>query len=973
MSMPTVRQSLADSVRQARESGQNLPLSVNQRVVIVCGMHRSGTSALAQMLAACGFHLGGPLLNDAVPDNPDGYWEHAEVVALHERLLACLDRTWHGRHGAAPLPAQWLLWPETIQAAQRIAAILQRELSVHDTWVVKDPRISRLLPLWKGVLEDLSLDGRVIHCTRHPAEVAASLEARQSMPLEQAHSLWTRHQSDLLATCPPGWHIPVLHEALMDDPAGTLRRLLDALGRSVSEDALQSAIQRLKPALRHHRATTPVPRGAVGSTAGTASDSIDVPHSEHGCVLIVMRTCNRPAFLQRAIRDILAQRYQSWRLWIVNDGGAAEPVDRVVAPYQAALQGRCTVRHLHENGGMEAASNVALREGGGRFIAIHDDDDRWHPDFLVRMTETLDATGQQGVVCATWTVHERSEATGIITLGEEPFEAGTESITLAALSAYNRFPPIAFLYRRDALERIGLYREDLPVLGDWEFNLRFARAFEIGCLPERLAYLHRRPEADAAPNSNLALHRRIDIRLRSELRLPWHLNHGTIDRPLFRAREVFGRFGELIPSRAHAQSLADPNDHFNFERVGDVWVALGPDARWVYSLAEKLVPGTLYIVHFRLGSLSAGSKPALSLSAERPGSGHDTIRLQHAPGGDYRVLIAPRQTLSHLRIAPLDRPGQVVPLGVRIQPVAAIALEALARPAAQGPRLPDFLCIGAQRSGTTWLHRNLAAHPRVWVPPAKEIHYFDEIHRGEAQIWRTLRRRHLATVLQSASAQTHALQWAFDFAAARSIDDAWYASLFTLAGGEVQAGDFTPAYAILPEAGVRHVQQIMPKAKILFLLRDPIERAISGAIHELVRVKGVVRPTRAAVLQELASAENQLRCDYRRTLATWERVFPATQIGIFFYDDIKHAPQDCLRRICQFLGLDPERARFSHLQDVHNANPNVLSAAEHRALAIQLSVSMMPLLTWLADRFGGHATRWLQRAQALVEAPDKTA
>jgi hypothetical protein len=141
---------------------------------------------------------------------------------------------------------------------------------------------------------------------------------------------------------------------------------------------------------------------------------------------------------------------------------------------------------------------------------------------------------------------------------------------------------------------------------------------------------------------------------------------------------------------------------------------------------------------------------------------------------------------------------------------------------------------------------------------------------------------------------------------------------------------------------------------------------MSGAIHELVRVQGIARPTPAAIAQMLSSAGNRLRCDYRRTLETWEQVFPATQIGIFFYDDIERDPEGLLHRVCRFLGLDPAQAHFSHRHDVHNANPNVLSADEHRALASPLAVTLMPLLTWLADRFGGHAARWLQRARAMV-------
>src|SRR4051794_27736950 len=82
------------------------------QAVLVLGMHRSGTSAMAGALALCGFATGSDLM-PAAADNPKGFWEHAGVVAIHERLLRALDRPWHDPR---PLPDDWLDHPAVLEA-----------------------------------------------------------------------------------------------------------------------------------------------------------------------------------------------------------------------------------------------------------------------------------------------------------------------------------------------------------------------------------------------------------------------------------------------------------------------------------------------------------------------------------------------------------------------------------------------------------------------------------------------------------------------------------------------------------------------------------------------------------------------------------------------------------------------------------------------------------------------------------------
>jgi GT2 family glycosyltransferase/LPS sulfotransferase NodH len=954
-------------------------------MIMVTGMHRSGTSVVAQLLDACGFDLGGPLLQESVSDNSDGYWEHAEVVAINEGLLDALDRTWHGGHGASALPEGWLSWPQTLEAERQLKIIVQRELTQYSTWVVKDPRFCRLMPLWGRVLKALAVSYQVVHCIRHPKEVTASLATRQDMPTELAYNIWQVHQTDLLRDCRDVMRIPVSYDALMREPEAVLTELLSALRAPRTQDLVRKAAAKVKPAYRHHRTidsdqAVPVHLSKVqtchalyvqllsGQAPDLFPDSATVV--EHGSVQIVMRTLDRPAFLSRAIRDVLAQRYQDWQLWIVNDGGATEPLDATVAPYLFALRGRCVVRHLISNVGMEAASNLAIREGQSTFIVIHDDDDRWHPDFLVNMTQALASSGRVGMVSATWVVHEHTAKDKIVFDRSELFEPGVSEPSLESLLIRNRFPPIAFLYRRSAIEQVGLYREDLPVLGDWEFNLRFAKTFDLAFLDDRLAYWHKRPPSDPRPNSNNQTHLRVDLRLRSEQRMPMQRRQGLVDFPMFRARDLHGPHVHAMATSRRAQELTSPLGHFNLNRLADTWVGTSEDPFWIFKFSQPLTSDGLYIVSFNLEGLQNGEAPQLFLAPDIKFTLAHSIRLPHDASGHYHLLVSPKVTLTHLRLDPFDRPGGVKLKGLRVNPIPAPSLNAVEIPTHWIPRLPDFLCIGAQRSGTTWLHQNLAAHPELCLPFVKEIHYFDEVHAENQTSWRAFRERFLSQILESRATEKDAgtVSWALNFAAYRQIDDHWYASLFSDAPKHQQVGDFTPAYATLPRQGVQHVHLLMPKAKIIFLLRDPVQRAISGAVHELVRVQGVINPSLAQLMAQVELEQNRRRSDYRQTFAEWDTFYPASQIGVFFFDDISEDPRGLLAKVCDFLGLPHAPSVMDHPEKIHNANLFVLPDADQQRLVKHLSKELLPQLHWLAARFGGHASRWLRDAELVMGA-----
>ena len=246
--------------------------------------------------------------------------------------------------------------------------------------------------------------------------------------------------------------------------------------------------------------------------------------------------------LRRALDDVLSQTYPDWHLVVVNDGGAPEQVDALVAERADAFAGRVTVIHGVTSIGMEAASNAGARSRDSEFIAIHDDDDTWHPDFLTRTVAHLDGPGRAegGVMVRTEIVHERIEGTDIFEEDRAIFWADIHEVTLFDLIKVNRAVPISLLYRRGVHDDIGWYDESLPAVGDWVFHLRLLQANTVGFIDgDPLAFWNQRPTA-AGPlgNSVIALadrHRHFDLLVREQHLKQWVDDNG-LGLPMYLAK-----------------------------------------------------------------------------------------------------------------------------------------------------------------------------------------------------------------------------------------------------------------------------------------------------------------------------------------------------------------------------------------------------------------------------------------------------
>lgn len=171
-------------------------------LILVVGMHRSGTSLLGNLLSRAGVSLPGPLIAGD-QHNPEGYFERADITDLQERLLIALDRWWPSAQGIHPLPSDWLCRGCTHTTLDQLHALLVRDSAKQSSpWAIKDPRTSLLLPLWRRLAGELQIPLRLILAVRHPSEVVQSLCHRDGdaagMTARRAELLWWRHNQAVL-------------------------------------------------------------------------------------------------------------------------------------------------------------------------------------------------------------------------------------------------------------------------------------------------------------------------------------------------------------------------------------------------------------------------------------------------------------------------------------------------------------------------------------------------------------------------------------------------------------------------------------------------------------------------------------------------------------------------------------------------------------------------------------------------------
>jgi hypothetical protein len=236
---------------------------------------------------------------------------------------------------------------------------------------------------------------------------------------------------------------------------------------------------------------------------------------------------------------------------------------------------------------------------------------------------------------------------------------------------------------------------------------------------------------------------------------------------------------------------------------------------------------------------------------------------------------------------------------------------------------PDFICVGAQKAGTRWLYDQLAFHPEFWMPPVKELHFFDGAAPGfrkakrlqgriETDLDKLNRNRIADSTRPLGERDLRFMDGYLQLFANRPLmkDKAaaveHYARLFNEKGAE-KTGDVTPAYSKLDDDHVEKIVRRFPGVKVVFIAREPVERAWSAlgmaARQAKSRVKQPVSP--ATVLKFLKRKDVAGRSHPSHTVARWKKIAPEGQFAYFFFDDLRTQPADLRSRVLRFLDADP--------------------------------------------------------------------
>lgn len=289
----------------------------------------------------------------------------------------------------------------------------------------------------------------------------------------------------------------------------------------------------------------------------------------------------------------------------------------------------------------------------------------------------------------------------------------------------------------------------------------------------------------------------------------------------------------------------------------------------------------------------------------------------------------------------------------------------------------DFLCIGAQKAGTSWLHYNLSRLPEFSLPPIKEFHYFDRDHKYPTEnklaetrlakrikqrwFWSFLKRKVMNAVKEKDwKSVRFYLKWSFS-----NYSDEWYVSLFESYTG--YTGELSPGYSILDKEDILQMFRLLPKVKLIFLVRNPIERTWSGFKHVNKKNFDSQKINSDDIIKFIESNGPSMRSNYIRIIDNFLSIYPKEQFLLCFYDAILDNPKglmnDILNHICENKNIS-----FSHL-DLDKIIHKSPTADCPQEIKEYLKIKYHDQIKELSEKYGGYFTRWYD--ETYLESSNK--
>lgn len=217
----------------------------SRTLVLILGMHRSGTSYISKLVSKLGLPFGDRLMPPG-RDNPEGFFEDLDVVALNDRILSDCGCSW----SSLKEPDYNELIRGMSESYQHAMNLLQDRFDrFGPVFALKDPRMCRLLPFWRAAIINSNIRTKCIVVVRHPHSIATSLFKRDGFDLEKSVTLWHSYMLSCSCEMHPSWDRMIVdYDSALDYPRRENARIAGFIG---FKDPIEGAIEAPRVDLRH--------------------------------------------------------------------------------------------------------------------------------------------------------------------------------------------------------------------------------------------------------------------------------------------------------------------------------------------------------------------------------------------------------------------------------------------------------------------------------------------------------------------------------------------------------------------------------------------------------------------------------------------------------------------------------------------------------------------------------------------------
>jgi glycosyltransferase involved in cell wall biosynthesis len=493
----------------SQTSASSTKFSIRQDPVVLVGMHRSGTSLFAKILADLGVFLG------------DRLEQHHESLFFLEQNEWILNRV----HGGWDTPTNlaWLF--EQPYVCDRLVEELIDRIGSEEftqsyigsnvdwnnpqlTWGWKDPRNTLTWFLWQRIFPD----AKFIFIHRNGVDVASSLKARtdnfiqskdrlkaqlfdlnigrfnslRCADLERCFQLWEEYNSIFYqqrSRYPQTPFFTLGYEDLLGDAERTLRSVLKFINLEIDESEIATVCQSINPSRRYSFLSKPDLLSFYNTVKDTSmmqqfgynrivEASID---SERPIISAIVPAYNAEKTIAATIQSVLNQTFQNWELLIVDDGST----DRTLEIASSFSDSRIQVISCPHRGS-NPTRNAGLKQARGDYAAFLDADDLWSDDKLMAQYQALKAN-PNAAVAYSWNDFIDESGEVLHTGGHLVVNGNALANLLLVCFIENGSNPLIL---REALLDIGGFDEELNAGQDWDLYLRLAAKYEFACVPQ---------------------------------------------------------------------------------------------------------------------------------------------------------------------------------------------------------------------------------------------------------------------------------------------------------------------------------------------------------------------------------------------------------------------------------------------------------------------------------------------------------